>query len=173
MKIIISKKCREHMGAHKKDFFRNWEEELNYIQADSLIHSLTKDFEVMTIELSKPTGFSALVETTEKDDVVYAKRVGRETYTRFVKNKEKEITSNLVVILKRNKFNPEEYYLITMYPGTESLKEPEDINISSKDELLKSIDFWNRHALIYDESIIDKSTIKTYCPYKNMLLAIA
>ncbi len=60
-----------------------------------------------------------------------------------------------------------------MFCGNESFKEPDDLNITSKEELTEWLEFWQNHALVCDEEIIDVNTIKNYCPYKNLYIAIA
>ena len=55
-----------------------------------------------------------------------------------------------------------------MYPGFPSEKEPQDLNIASKEELMRSLDFWSKKALIYNEQIIEVGSDKTYCPYRNL-----
>lgn len=52
----------------------------------------------------------------------------------------------------------------------------EDLNIISKDELVCSLKFWRNYALkFYKEDVnsIDVTTIKNFCPYKNLYLAIS
>ncbi len=173
MKIIISNKCRQHMEVHKKDFVFNWEELIRKCEADGKFDNLYKSFEIITIEFSFIVGHCSLIQTKPNDDIVYAKRNGREIYTRFIRNAKAEPTSSIVFILNRSKSSIDEYYLITMFPGEQNFKEPEDINISSKEELLDCLNFWKDYALIYDESIVDVNSIKRYCPYKNLYIAVA
>ncbi len=42
---------------------------------------------VVERDLGRVVGTTNLVETTDKDEIVYAKRVGRSKYSRFVKNR--------------------------------------------------------------------------------------
>jgi hypothetical protein len=172
MKIIISNKCREHMEAHRKDFLIYWEDLISEYQKEGKFDNITKPFEIITIKVHHVIGYCNLVETYEKDEIVYAKRVNREIYTRFVKNVVPEPTNSAVFILKKNANKSGEYYLISMFPGYQNHKEPEDINIGSKEELINSLEFWKNHALVYDESTIDVNSIKNYCPYKNLYIAV-
>lgn len=66
-----------------------------------------------------------------------------------------------------------EYYLITMFPGKANFKEPEDLNIKSKNELIDSLEFWSKHALVFNQEIIIKESIKTYCPYLNLYSSVS
>ena len=70
------------------------------------------------------------------------------------------------MILKRSFENENEYYVITMFPGEDSVKEIQDKHIASDEELQKSIAFWREHALIFDPKIIDMETMTFNCPYE-------
>lgn len=173
MKIIISNKAKEHMRAHEKDFLIDWEELIKLCEKDVRVISLTKDFEIINIDFEFFVGYSKLVKVKEEDEILYAKRIGRENYTKFIKNANPTITNKVVLILKRNKKTCGEYYLVTIFPGSTNAKEPEDLNITNKKELIESLSFWKEHALIYDKDIIVKESLKNYCPYKNLYLGIA
>ncbi|WP_332558311.1 hypothetical protein [Clostridium sp.] len=161
------------MEAHKKHFVFNWDEFIRKCEANGKFDNLHKPFEIITIEFPFIVGNCNLIQTKPNDDIVYAKRIGREIYTRFIRNAKAETTNSIIFILNRSKNRIGEYYLITMFPGKQNFKEPEDINISSKEELLDCLKFWRDHALVYDESIIDVNSIKRYCPYKNLYIAVA
>lgn len=173
MKIIISNDCEIHMEAHKRDFKVNWKNLIKWCEYNGEFNHLHKPFEIIKIKFPFRVGCCNCVETNLNDEIVFAKRRGRDTYTRFVKNKKSEIVNSVIFILKKNREKIGEYYLITAFPGTESFKEPEDLNIKSREELAECLEFWQNHALIYDEEIIDIDTIKSHCPYKNLYIAIA
>lgn len=173
MKIIVSNKCKNHMRAHKNDFLVPWDELIEECKIRGVFNELNKSLEIRNVKFNRAIGYCNLVEVSANDEIMYARRKGRDIYTKFVKNRKAEITNNLVIILNRSYTNEDEYYLITLFAGVDSIKEPEDRNIGSKVELQQSLDFWNGHALVYDEKIIDIESIKTYCPYKNLYLAIA
>lgn len=173
MKIIISNKTRKHMEAHQGDFILGWEELIRKCEAEGKLNNLCKQFEQIKVEFSKPIGYCNAVSVDKNDEIIYAKRIERDTYTRFVKGKKPALINSVIIILNRNRNNINEYYLVTMFPGEYSYKEPEDINISSKEELFECLDYWSKYALIYDEKTIDTSTLKTYCPYRNLYLSIA
>lgn len=173
MKIIMSKKAEEHMKAHQSDFLVNWKDLVRKCEDDDKIIKLKGDFEVVELEFDYPVGHCNLISTKESDEIIYAKRVGRDNYTRFVKNVTPDTTRDLTIILKKNMKRHGEYYLITMFPGKANFKEPEDLNIKSKNELIDSLEFWSKHALVFNQEIITKESIKTYCPYKNLYLSIS
>lgn len=173
MKIVVSNKTNIHMKAHKNDFIVNWEELIKFCKDDGKFNHLHKPFEIIKIEFPFNVGYCNCIDTDTDDEIIFAKRHGRDTYTRFVKNKKSNIVYSVIFILNKNRKNFGEYYLVSMFPGKETFKEPEDINIKSKVELTECLEFWQNHALIYDEEIIDINTIKNYCPYKNLYIAIA
>lgn len=173
MNIIVSEKAKIHMEAHENDFIVNWEELIKICKEDGKFNHLHKPFEIHKVEFQFNVGYCNCVDTDIDDEIIFAKRHDREPYTRFVKNKEAKLVKSVIFILNKNRKNFGEYYLVTMFPGTESFKEPEDLNIKSKIELTECLEFWQNHALIYDEEIIDINTMKNYCPYKNLYIAIA
>jgi len=174
MKIIISNKAKVHMEAHKNDFTVEWEELLKKCEDESKFDGLEKSFEIFKIQFQSNVGYCNCIETEQDDEIVFAKRLGRDTYTRFVKKREPKLVNSVIFILNKNKYSTKaEYFLVTMFPGLESYKEPEDLNITSKNEINECLDFWKNNALIYDESILDVNSIKSYCPYRNLYIAVA
>ena len=173
MKIIASKKFKNHMIAHEQDFLLPWEGLIKVCKEKGHFDNLDKPFEVLEIKLGRSIGYCNLVGVDGNDEIIYAKRYGRDIYTKFAKRREPKVTDSLVIILNRSNKSNEEYFLVTMYPGNKSCKEPEDLNILTKEELYEALEFWGNKALIYNESIIQIDTVKTYCPYKNLYLAVA
>lgn len=162
------------MESHEGEFLYNWEYLIKLAMEEGKFNSLNKNFEVINIEFkNKNIGYCSLIKTTQNDEIVYAKRLNRNIYTRFIKDKKPKLTNRMMVILNRNRKKPNEYYLITMFPGDKSFKEPEDLNIKTKEELIECLEFWENYALIYDKSIIQENSIIDYCPYENLYLAVA
>jgi len=169
-KIIISEKFKEHMEVHKKEFISPYDTLIDKFEKSKEFQKIDEDFTQIEFNFGQAVGFKMLVDTTEQDGIIYAKRIGRDTYTRFVKTKEYYYkTSNVVFILSRNKNCKDEFYMITMFPGNRSEKEPTDKNIKNKEELEKSLKFWKDKALIFDKSIVQQNTIIYECPYSNLL----
>jgi hypothetical protein len=102
-------------------------------------------------------GFVDLVETKTGDDIVYAKRPHRETYSRFVKNK-KSAPSSWVTLDLRRKGDLYELYtafvgrLTPSFPGGDFLPD-------------QSKDFWSRHALVWGSQEIVPGTETKECPW--------
>lgn len=108
--------------------------------------------------LGRVVGETSLLETSDEDEIVYAKRLHREKYTRFVKSKTLTQTSYVTIILHAK---DDGYNLWSAWCGKLVPTSPGD-----KDEMPKSQGFWANHALVYDESIIQPGTITTTCPWE-------
>ena len=168
MNIIIDERTESHMLCHNDDFFKGWKATFELLQEKGAFNDLKEPIERLEVALDEPIGYCTLVDTTDEDEIVYAKRLERELYTRFVKDREPSLIAHVVVILKKDEEVEDSYRLITMYPGRRSEKEPEDIKIESKEELIRSLNFWSKKALIYNEDIIEEGSQKDYCPYQNL-----
>lgn len=116
------------------------------------------------VNFDRPIGESTCVNVGPEDDVVMVYRKGRSGQSPMVKNREAEPCSSLVAILKQDSSLPEAgaYELITSFIGRESSREPWDPNISTEEELQKSQEFWQSHALIYDDDLIDWEKTKAF-----------
>lgn len=168
MNILIDERTESHMLCHDDDFFKGWKATFEMIKKKGELDHLKESVERLEVVLDEPVGYCTLVETSEADEVVYAKRLERELYTRFVKNRKPQEVTHVMVILRKSEEEEDTYRLITMYPGFPSEKEPEDLNIASKEELMRSLNFWSKKALIYNEHIIEKGSDQDYCPYQNL-----
>lgn len=172
MEIIITNKSKSHMKVHQDDFIIEWTKLIDHCNKHSSICNLSKEFESSIVTFDKPIGYSSIIEVTSEDEIVYAKRKGRNTYTKFVKDKKKELVSTVVFILERKRKNKNKYYLITMFPGVQNYREPEDISIKTTKELKESLDFWRNHALVFDEKILKTDTLTYDCPYNNLYMSL-
>ncbi|MDF2878836.1 MAG: hypothetical protein K0S30_1932 [Clostridia bacterium] len=156
------------MEAHKADFIVEWTSLMRRVKEILLQETIQEEFIVRELNMGKAIGYEKLIKTKETDTIVYAKRLNRELYTRFVKYKTAALTHTMVVILNQDRYNPHKYDLVTAYPGRIAYKEPEDLNILTKQELMGSLEFWQQHALIFDEANIDVTTIRASCPYRHL-----
>ena len=153
------------MEAHKQEFLIDWETLIKRCEKNKKVKELKGEFRVIELDFGEPVGYCNLIKTTEEDEIIYAKRVGRDNYSRFIKNSEPEITNKLTLVLKKNHEKSNEYYLITMFAGEKNYKEPGDINIADQKELEESLRFWSEHALVYCEKSVVEDSIKSDCPY--------
>lgn len=172
MRISISDRCKEHMEAHKADFIVEWTSLMRQVREILLQETIQEEFIIRELDMGKAIGYEKLIKTKETDTIVYAKRLNRELYTRFVKGKTKALTHTMVVILSQDRCNPHKYDLVTAYPGRIAYKEPEDLNIHTKQELRESLYFWQQHALIFDEANIHVATIRAACPYQHLYISL-
>ncbi|WP_053983126.1 hypothetical protein [Niameybacter massiliensis] len=172
MNIILTEALKSHMICHDKEFLHGWEKTLDLLQEKGTFKQLTEDVERIVTTFEEPIGYSMLLETTDQDEIVYAKRLERELYTRFVKGKAPGYSYQVMCILRKSKEVEDAYELITMYPGGKSEKEPEDTNIQTKEEMIRSLLFWKDRALIYTPSNIEPGSEKDYCPYKNLFFLL-
>lgn len=109
-------------------------------------------------DLGRIVGETSLVETNDDDEIIYAKRLQRDKYSRFVLNKQLQATSYVTVILHKA---ADGYALWSAWCGQLVPTSP-----GGEDEMPKSQGFWKNHALVFDESIIQPDTATTVCPWQ-------
>jgi hypothetical protein len=118
-----------------------------------------KDFIKQEIDIGRKDFENICVETTDEDEIIFAKRKYRDGFTRFVKNRQPEKTSKITIILKKTQ-EEDTYFIVTAFSGSGAEVEPWDRQADSK-----SIHFWNNHALIWDGKDVDENTITEKCPW--------
>lgn len=109
-------------------------------------------------DMGRPVGISDLVETDETDEIVYAKRVNRHTYTRFTKSRKPQPSSIVTVAI--NKLDNDDYILKSAWIGEVAYSFPDEV-----DAVPESRDYWNRHALVWGTQEIQPGTETTVCPW--------
>lgn len=92
-------------------------------------------------------GDSKCVETTDKDEIIFAKRPNRQGKTRFVLNKKPVPCDTLIAVLKRAHDSRNTYICITSFVGFDIHHEPWDKYATSEDRL-----FWLDHAIVMDSA---------------------
>lgn len=108
-------------------------------------------------DLGRIVGETSLVATSDHDEIVYAKRLHRDKFTRFVKNKTLTPTGCVTIILRKT---DDGYNLWSAWCGRLVPMSPGD-----GEAMPKSQGFWRNHALVYDESIIQPGTVTPVCPW--------
>lgn len=98
--------------------------------------------------LGRIVGMTNLVETTDADEIVYAKRIGRDKFSRFAKNRSPIETSWVVVVLRKA---DKGYSLWTAMCG----------HLLPADAYVENSLFNQTHAMAYDESLIQLDTVRT------------
>lgn len=107
-------------------------------------------------DAGRVVGTTNCVTVTDADEIVYAKRVGRDSYSKFVKNKDPEPTSTVAVVL----FEKEYGYLVwSAWCGNIVPVQPDESG-----KMVTVSGFWDTRALIYDPKIIQKDTERTDRP---------
>lgn len=107
-------------------------------------------------DLGRIVGQTSCVTTSDDDEIVYAKRLQRDSYSRFVMNRELEDTSLVSVVL----FEKEYGYLVwSAWCGALVPTSPD-----SKGKMKTSEGFWNTHALVYDPAIIQPGSERSDSP---------
>lgn len=132
------------------------------VNALSSLH-LCKEFHKEVVDMKCIIGKCNCVPITKNDEVVYVIRKGRKGPTPMVKNRKPTDSSCITLVLKR--IEDDSYILLSSYIGSGSPPEPWDSNFYDQftwkkkadiDDVayVKSIEFWNTHALIYDKEEI-------------------
>jgi hypothetical protein len=103
-------------------------------------------------------GKTDLVETDENDDIIYALRAGRSTYSRFCKNKPPQLTSWITIDVRRRPDG--NYSLYTAFIGRQTPSFPGGDIMAEQ-----SVQFWARHALAWGSQEIVLGTETLVCPW--------
>lgn len=169
VKIIMTKRFKEHMEAHESQFTMPYQLLIKKLEFNKELMETKEDFIKIEENYSVSIGYNSVVKILPDEKIIYAKRKNRDLYSKFVVRDNKgEETNKVQFILKRNAHDKEAFNVITMFPGNTSEKEPEDKTIENIDELQKCLKFWEDKAFIYDESIVDIDTITTENPHLDL-----
>ncbi len=109
-------------------------------------------------DLGRVAGRTSCVTTSEADEIVYAKRKQRDSYSRFVKNRELEDTSIVSVVLFQKDYG---YLVWSAWCGALVPTSPD-----SEGRMKTSEGFWDTHALVYDTDLIQVETERPDRPEK-------
>jgi hypothetical protein len=105
-------------------------------------------------------GKNNCVPVTWKDEVMYAKRIGRKKYSKFVLNSAPTPTDSITIYLQRK----QGIYLIKSCYYGDSLQ----FDVSEGHEFeVDTYAFWENHAIVYGSEPIDQSTITYICPWSG------
>lgn len=120
--------------------------------------SFTEDRVRTDVDTGNIIGNTDLVETTPADEIIYAKRLNRDNYTKFVKDRAPSSTTFFTVVLHKD---PEgNYELASAWVGRMAPNFPDDVSATPE-----SRPFWDRHALVYGNQAIQPGTLTTVCPW--------
>jgi hypothetical protein len=106
-------------------------------------------------------GKTSCVKTTEKDQIVYAKRKQRDSFSRFVKNRQLEDTNLVSAVFFKKEYG---YLLWSAWCGALVPTSPD-----SEGRMKTSDGFWQNHALVYDPDIIEPGTEQSSRPPQKQI----
>lgn len=112
-------------------------------------------------DLGRTVGQTSCVLTTRDDEIVYAKRLERDSFSRFVKNRNPEDTQYVSIVLFEKDYG---YLVWSAWCGRLVPTSPD-----SEGRMRTSEGFWRNHALVFDPSIIQVSTLTTERPASKRL----
>lgn len=115
------------------------------------------DFIEIEHHFSNVIGKTSCVTVDDSDHILYAKRKGRDGFTKFVKNREPVECNSIFAVFKRTSFG---YLIITIFIGEKAGREPWDNYATEED-----VRFWENHALIYNKNEIIRGTERSLCPW--------
>jgi len=122
-------------------------------EALSTIEVADNDQVVVERDLGRIVGTTNLVETTDSDEIIYAKRIGRDAYSRFAKKRQPIPCRSIVVVLRRGESG---YYLWTAMCA----------KLQPKEAWIDDSVYNQTHAMAYDESLVQLSTVTTSRPLR-------
>jgi hypothetical protein len=121
-------------------------------------HEILADEDRFETDMGFIVGTTDLVETTDKDEIVYAQRPNRDKFNRFVKNRISENTNIVTMDIRKGLDN--RYFVYTIYIGKNTPKSP-----GGDREDPDSREFWNKHALVWGNQDTVSGTETTICPW--------
>ena len=124
------------------------------------ISNIVLDTPIVRLEIDtrSEVGLCDLVSTNETDEIVYAKRPLRHTYSRFAKNRQSEPTTWFVLDIRKQQNG--DYYLYTAFIGRLTPSFPGGSFLPEQ-----SHEFWSNHALVWGSQEIVPGSETTVCPW--------
>jgi hypothetical protein len=128
--------------------------------AKELLRTVNPKKRNATIEfdLGRNIGNCEIVETTDKDYIIYAKPVRQSDFRRFVRRRNPEQTSFITITLHHHSDGSYELYDAWFGRNVPGLPGSETETDASKT-------FWENHAIVLDGYPLQNQTITTTCPY--------
>lgn len=118
---------------------------------------LSNDKELIEHTFNRIIGKADLIKTTDSDTILYAKRLNRDGYTRFIVNKGPVDSSNLTLIL----YKEDDFYVLhTAYIGILVPSFPDTAAATPE-----SLPFWREHALSWGTQEVQLGTERSDWPW--------
>lgn len=108
-------------------------------------------------DMHRPVGYNFIIETSDKDTILYGRLLKDDTYTRFVKNGKPQPTRYVTIIFLRDDSS---YELSDIRLGRLIPPRP-----GSAGETPESRGYWSNHAFILDGQPLQPQTVTKICPY--------
>ncbi len=112
------------------------------------------DMLVRVLDMGRPVGMSHCVLVSAEETVLYAWRHGRHGCSRFVKDRSPQPCSSVKVVLWKDLAG---VVLVTAFIGTDVAPEPWSSGAATESARAAAVEFWKRHALIWDPALVDES----------------
>jgi hypothetical protein len=145
-------------GSHLATHFADFPELSNLVKDFLATQSFTEPLVYADYDMGKVVGNSDLVETSDSDEIVYAKRLNRDTYTRFVKGRDAVPTSYITISLHQD--SDGNYELSSAWIGQICPLFPDRPGATAE-----SKSFWTNHALVWGNQTIQEGTETTVSPW--------
>jgi len=109
-------------------------------------------------DMGRAVGLSDLVKTSKTDKIIYAKRLNRDNYTRFVLSRKAEPTNFVTIVLRKD--TEGDYELWSAWVGRAAPQFPGD-----EFETAESKPFWRIHALVWGNQETKPNTERDDWPW--------
>lgn len=109
-------------------------------------------------DMGRGVGHESVIETSDTDVIVYARRLHDDTYTRFVRNGTPNPTQFITVVVRQD--TEDSYELMDTWIGRLNPPRP-----GSGSETTESKDYWSNHAYVLNGDPVQSKTITKDCPY--------
>lgn len=113
---------------------------------------------VIEHDFGRVIGNTDVVETTDKDTIVYAKKVREGTFCRFVRRRQMASSQFLSLLMIKDKNG--NYELLDIWVGKQVPPFP-----GGEDATAESDGFWKNHALVIEGQTIQPSSLTKEVPY--------
>lgn len=109
-------------------------------------------------DMGRVIGNTDIIETSEKDAIIYAQPHKQSTYARYAKNRTLSPSRILTIIMEQDEDGNYELFNTWIGPFSPPFPGDEKATKTSKS-------YWESHALVMDQQVIQTKTITKVSPY--------
>lgn len=149
----------ENEGSHTSTHFGDTPGLKELVQQVIAHTTTTGEYMWFETDMGREVGVSDLVETSDLDEIIFAKRPNRDGYARFTKSSEQTPSSHITVALHLLADN--RYELTSAWIGPIGLPFP-DVPTAEPE----SLDYWSNHALVWGSQEFIAGTEQTDNPWQ-------